>query len=236
MFTDHPALTAERDGAVVAATVLILRDSESGPEVLLLQRNPEARNMGGAWMFPGGKVDAEDEGDTEVARAAAAAVREIEEEASIAVDPASLVGFSHWLTPVVEKRRFATWFYLAPMPAGTTVTVDGSEMVQARWVRPEIALQEHRAGELRLPPPTVVSLVDLSRHATVGEALEAARQREAPFFFPKILPGEGKQMVMLYPGDAGYDAADVDAKGVRHRSTWRDGVITYENSNSGMAL
>ena len=236
MFTDHPALDAERDGAVVAATVLILRDSESGPEVLLLQRNPEARNMGGAWMFPGGKVDAEDPGENEVARAASAAVREIKEEASITIEPSTLVGFSHWLTPVVEKRRFATWFYLAPMPAETSVIVDGSEMVQARWVRPEVALEEHRAGDLRLPPPTVVSLVDLSRHGTVSGALEAARHRDAPFYFPKILPGEGKQMVMLYPGDAGYDSSDVDAEGVRHRSTWQDGVITYENTDTGMAL
>ena len=100
MSTSHPALTASRDGAVVAATVLIIRDSNTGPEVLLLQRHPDARNMGGAWMFPGGKVDPDDEGDSELTRARTAAVREIEEEASIAVDPASLVDFSHWLTPV----------------------------------------------------------------------------------------------------------------------------------------
>ena len=230
MSTSHPALTASRDGAVVAATVLIIRDSNTGPEVLLLQRHPDARNMGGAWMFPGGKVDPDDEGDSELTRARTAAVREIEEEASIAVDPASLVDFSHWLTPVVEKRRFATWFYLAPLPEGATVTVDGSEMVQARWVKPGTALEEHRAGKLRLPPPTVVSLIDLSSDDSVASAVDRARGRESPFLIPKILPGTDKQMVMLYPGDAGYDAGDITSEGARHRSIWLDGVISYENT------
>lgn len=40
-----------------AATLIILRDSEHGPEVLLQQRNPQAVFVGGAWVFPGGRVD-----------------------------------------------------------------------------------------------------------------------------------------------------------------------------------
>src|SRR5919202_3044977 len=64
----------------VAASVIVLRDAEPGPEVLLVQRNPAARFMGGAWVFPGGAVHDED-GD-----AAATAVRELEEEASIVID------------------------------------------------------------------------------------------------------------------------------------------------------
>ena len=36
-----------------AASLILLRDSPEGPEVLLVQRNPEQRFMGGAWVFPG---------------------------------------------------------------------------------------------------------------------------------------------------------------------------------------
>jgi 8-oxo-dGTP pyrophosphatase MutT (NUDIX family) len=43
-----------------AATVLPLRDVDNGIEVLLLQRNPEAKFMGGAFVFPGGRIDSAD--------------------------------------------------------------------------------------------------------------------------------------------------------------------------------
>ena len=39
-----------------AATAIVMRDGSDGPEVLLVQRNPESRFMGGAWVFPGGAV------------------------------------------------------------------------------------------------------------------------------------------------------------------------------------
>src|SRR5437763_10610406 len=81
-----------------AATVILLRGGDAGLEVLLVQRNPESRFMGGAWVFPGGAVD-RGEGDGEPALRAAA-VRELAEEAGIRLgDPAELVPFSRWITP-----------------------------------------------------------------------------------------------------------------------------------------
>ena len=63
MEIDRPGPGEELNtGAVVvprvAASVIVLRDSPAGPEVLLVQRNPESRFMGGAWVFPGGAVSA----------------------------------------------------------------------------------------------------------------------------------------------------------------------------------
>src|SRR5690349_24897873 len=60
-----------------AASVMVLRDA--GPEVLLVQRNPDARFMGGAWVFPGGAVHDADAGPSETA------ARELEEEAVVSV-------------------------------------------------------------------------------------------------------------------------------------------------------
>ena len=37
-----------------AASVILLRGADQGLEVLLVKRNPAARFMGGAWVFPGG--------------------------------------------------------------------------------------------------------------------------------------------------------------------------------------
>ena len=66
-----------------AATVILLRGGAGVLEVLLVHRNPQARFMGGAWVFPGGAVD-RGEGDGQAALRSAAA-RELSEEAGIAL-------------------------------------------------------------------------------------------------------------------------------------------------------
>jgi 8-oxo-dGTP pyrophosphatase MutT (NUDIX family) len=43
-----------------AATVVMLRDTAAGPEVFLLKRHGLSDVLGGAYVFPGGKVDAAD--------------------------------------------------------------------------------------------------------------------------------------------------------------------------------
>ncbi|MDO9015925.1 MAG: hypothetical protein Q8S73_34855 [Deltaproteobacteria bacterium] len=48
--------TAPRD----AATVLVVRDSVDGPEVFFVKRSAAMRFMGGAYVFPGGRLDDED--------------------------------------------------------------------------------------------------------------------------------------------------------------------------------
>src|SRR5438045_718952 len=81
-----------------AATVILLRGGAETLEVLLVRRSPQARFMGGVWVFPGGAVDA-GEGDGDDAHRAAG-VRELREEASVTLeDPGGLVKFSRWITP-----------------------------------------------------------------------------------------------------------------------------------------
>ena len=114
----------------VAASVIVLRDSREGPEVLLVQRNPAARFMGGAWVFPGGSTSGE-----ETHRQAA--VRELQEEAGLEIEDAdSLVPFARWITPPESKIRFDTHFFLAVAPPGAEIEIDGQEIVDARWFEP----------------------------------------------------------------------------------------------------
>lgn len=47
-----------------AATLLLLRDSPRGPEVFCVERNKASRFMGGALVFPGGKLDAADSAES----------------------------------------------------------------------------------------------------------------------------------------------------------------------------
>jgi hypothetical protein len=62
-----------------AATVIVLAGGADTLEVLLAKRNPAQRFMGGAWVFPGGAVDAA-EGSGDAAHRAAG-VREVRRRA-----------------------------------------------------------------------------------------------------------------------------------------------------------
>jgi len=185
-----------------AASLILLRDSPEGPEVLLVQRNPEQRFMGGAWVFPGGATHAGEDADH-----AATAIRELDEEAGIALpDDVELVPFSRWITPEQVKVRFDTWFFAAEAPPGTEATPDGSECVDARWLRPAAALAAHAQDELALVFPTIKHLELLSEHASAGEALAAARARKVEPIMPKVAVRDGNAQVLL-PGEPGYDDA-----------------------------
>lgn len=56
----QPAAPGLPETPRAAATVVLLRDSTAGPEGLLLRRNAQASNMAGVYVFPGGKLDADD--------------------------------------------------------------------------------------------------------------------------------------------------------------------------------
>jgi 8-oxo-dGTP pyrophosphatase MutT (NUDIX family) len=198
---DTGAVTVPRQ----AATVIVLRGGGETLEVLLVQRNPAQRFMGGAWVFPGGAVDAgEGEGD---AAHRAAAVRELEEEAAISgVEPGALVRFSQWITPPQVRIRFDTHFFLAPLPAGAEPAIDGSECVDLGWFTPAAALEASRAGELLLVFPTIKHLEQLSAFASADALLEHARGRDVVAVVPRVLMS-GEQARILLPGEPGYDEA-----------------------------
>jgi 8-oxo-dGTP pyrophosphatase MutT (NUDIX family) len=177
-----------------AATVILLRrggkHAQRGLELLLVQRNPEARFMPGVWVFPGGAVDPGD-GDGEAAHRAAA-VRELAEEAGIRVDADDLVAYSRWITPRVVPVRFDTRFYLALAPAHSPPQPDGSETVDAGWFEPQKALDLHYADQLPLVFPTIKHLESLAGFASAEEALETARRREVKPVEPEVV-GEGDE-------------------------------------------
>jgi 8-oxo-dGTP pyrophosphatase MutT (NUDIX family) len=185
-----------------AGTVILLRGGDRALEVLLVRRNPGARFMGGAWVFPGGAVNRREGHGDEALRAAA--IRELEEEASIAIDdPAELVAFSRWITPAEVKIRFDTWFFLAPEPAGAEARPDGSEVVDARWYAPAEALDARRRGELFLVFPTMKHLEQLSAFGSADELLAHARGREIHPVQPRVVQ-QGETARIVLPGEPGY--------------------------------
>jgi 8-oxo-dGTP pyrophosphatase MutT (NUDIX family) len=191
-----------------AASVVLLRrggkHTDRALEVLLLKRSERAKFMPGVWVFPGGAVDDSD-GENE-ARFKACAMRELEEEAGIALpEDEELVLFSRWITPEVVSRRFDAWFFLALAPAHTPPRPDGVETTDAAWFEPTRALEAQLAGELTLAFPTVKQLEALLPFGSAGEALAAHRETEVEPILPKVIGTPEENRVVL-PGDPDYPA------------------------------
>ncbi|HEX4690681.1 MAG TPA: NUDIX hydrolase [Solirubrobacteraceae bacterium] len=186
-----------------AATVIVPRGAGDGLEVLLVKRNPNARFMPSAWVFPGGAVDAhEGQGD---AAHRLAGVREVAEEAGVTLHgPESLVKFSRWITPRQVKIRYDTHFFLAPLPDGETPEIDGGEVVEARWYAPSGALAAWREGEIELVFPTVKHLEQLEPFDSADALLEWARGRTVEPVEPQVVL-EGEVARVVLPGEPGYE-------------------------------
>jgi 8-oxo-dGTP pyrophosphatase MutT (NUDIX family) len=209
--------------AIPAATVVLLRDGPDGLETLMLRRNSKLAFAGGAWVFPGGRIDPEDypggaisTDDAAVAVAArTAAVREAMEEAGLVVDPEGLVWFAHWTPGPLAARRFATWFFMARAPEGA-VTIDDGEIHEHLWIHPAEAMARRDAGEIELIPPTWMTLRLLAEEPTVDALLAAARAREPQIYVTHIARVDGG-IASIWQGDAAYDDGDTTKPGRRNR-------------------
>lgn len=212
-----------------AATVVLVRDSEPGLQVLLLRRSSAVSFAKESWVFPGGRIDKIDyAGDLrDIERAARhGAVRETREETGLTIHASNLVYFAHWTTPSSSPKRYATWFFISDLSGDSDdVVVDGSEIVDFQWYRPSDAIADHHAGRIDMLPPTLITLSELSESRSVADAL--TRYREAPVseYRPRFCMTDGG-IAMLYAGDAGYESGDPDTEGPRHRcclleETWR---------------
>lgn len=179
-----------------AATLVLLRDTDDGIEVALLQKAAHLGFARGMYVFPGGAVDEADaaSGDPWMV----AAIRETFEECGVllatpnpsvdvqahrdhdftqvldelGVRPAleALRPFSHWITPEVEARRFDTKFYAAQLPAGQDLAALTTEHQAIGWFRPGAT-----AGMPMLPPTTAV-LAELAGFDSVAAALTPQRR------------------------------------------------------------
>jgi 8-oxo-dGTP pyrophosphatase MutT (NUDIX family) len=237
-----------------AATVILLRESATAPEILLLKRNRSTGFVPGAYVFPGGRVDEADNSpacserwsnlsreeadqrlelgpDAPVSGIAfyTAALREAFEETGLLLtqpfasaqasgspfasgrealleDRGSWSRFledhdlcmdgnrveyvAHWVTPVVEPRRYDTRFFAAVVPEDARARIDPREMVDAVWLTAADALDRHRAGGLPMIFPTIRTLEDLSDFSSAGSLLAHYRETRIPVIMPEIVRTE----------------------------------------------
>lgn len=171
-----------------AATILVLREGTTGPEVFFIARHPKSGFMGGVVAFPGGKVDEADAGPSwddvvtalptgmerfgelaAPARAIAiAACREALEEAAIVptvgdrLDGAGAVALRARLSTGDAKTP------LAELLRADGLTLDLARLVPfARWVTPTAETRRFDAVFFVLPAPTAQH-GDHDRHETTS--------------------------------------------------------------------
>lgn len=180
-----------------AASVVAVREGADGdPEVLVLERGAASRFLPGYVVFPGGAVDDDDEelaarwfGDGGQA-ARAAAVRELVEEAGLALTADGLVDagtpdsldpvhtappatgqlheLAHWIAPEEVPVRFDARYYTVEAPRDLDPAPDGGEAAHAWWASPRELLAEWQAGGRKLYWPTYATMLELAACETAA--------------------------------------------------------------------
>lgn len=253
-----------------AATVVLMRPGPDGAEVLLIHRPATMAFGAGLHVFPGGRVDPEDGVPTPADRASGAAeaaaraigdnlppgealavhraaIRELQEEAGVALDGIErLVPIAHWTTPAFMPRRFSTWFFVADLPPDASPIFAAREVAGHRWVTPAQALDQVAAGEIEMWVPTTSVLErlietgatrasEVADRITLGPVAPAHVDADTPtvvrFTFGAVggLPGRTgttalhgrRELVLVDPGDPSDSALDLIGAAVERR----DGAI-----------
>jgi 8-oxo-dGTP pyrophosphatase MutT (NUDIX family) len=250
---EHPPETPAP--AHASATIVLMREGHAALEVLLLRRVRTAGFVPGAFVFPGGRVDADDalaplvdrldgltatraaerlglasDADPPAVAYYVAALREAFEETGLLVgrdragapapcahedatmrallrklrddevrlpsvldrlgcrlDGGAVAYIGHWITPVVEPRRFDTRFFAAAVPAGQEAVIHEAELSEAVWLTPAEALELNVRGGLPMVFPTIRTLESLLPYRAPAEVLEGFANREIPTILPKLV-------------------------------------------------
>lgn len=98
--------------------------------------------------------------------------------------------FGHWITPVIEKKRYDTRFFVAAIPHGQLAGDVSTEADQVVWLRPADAIDKAERGEIALLAPTLATLRDLVPFRTVDEVLAARRRIITYEPRPAIIDGD----------------------------------------------
>lgn len=168
--SDEPAPRA-------AVSVIPVRSREGLLEVFVQHRALTMDFVPGAVVFPGGRVDPVDEGTADewgVDVARACAVREVAEEAGAVIDPAALIPWDRWITPIRYPKRFDVEFFLLPVVGGEEFVHQTEEATHSDWMPVADLVRATEEGTLSLVPPTRTIVDELSALGTL-EALVGLR-------------------------------------------------------------
>ena len=115
------------------------------------------------------------------------------------------------------------------------VLIDGGEIHEFKWIKPQEAMDLHHLGELTLMPPTYLSMSLISHYITAEVACRSLAERTPYSVTPRLCQLDG-QMMCLYPGDAGYLSNDPAIDGPRHRTSFTSKGMIYAHSGKNVGV
>lgn len=91
------------------------------------------------------------------------------------------------ITPKIENsRRYDTWFYLTFLSQTVEAVPDPQgETTETLWLSPLKALEQHEQGLLRLAPPTVLILWQLSKFNSTEDLKSFCMEKEIEHILPE---------------------------------------------------
>ncbi len=95
----------------------------------------------------------------------------------LSFNPLCLRYFGQIITPEISPIRFDTRFFLAKLPQGQTPEPDRNEIDGAVWIKPEDALIAFENKQIKLAPPTILTLRAIIDYQISG-VLEMSVTRE----------------------------------------------------------
>lgn len=115
-----------------------------------------------------------------------------------------MIPYADWMTPEFETRRFNARFFLARVPAGQNPVHDAHEMTEAIWLSPLKALEKNGNGEIKLMPPTLKTIEELSGYKSIDMLFQAARGRRILPILPHAFSA-GEEFGVMLPHDPEYN-------------------------------
>lgn len=154
---------APRDSA---SGIVLRRPAEGGQgwEILLGLRSRRARFLPGQLGFPGGGLEPQDR-PGEAGAFERCASREVAEETGVHVEPGAWREAGERTTPPMFPQRFRTRFFVAIVPPETELPASPpapAEIESVCFARPAVVLDDWRAGRLRVPPPVLPMLREMT--------------------------------------------------------------------------
>lgn len=109
---------------------------------------------------------------------------------------------ANWITPLGERRRYDTNFFVAALPEGQRADGDTTEAEHVQWRTAVDALEDWKSGASILLPPTWAQLTSLAGYRTVAEAL--ADEIVIEPILPIMSRNDAGQIHIAFGGDEGY--------------------------------
>jgi 8-oxo-dGTP pyrophosphatase MutT (NUDIX family) len=105
--------------------------------------------------------------------------------------------WAHWITPEVEPTRFDTRFFVAAMPEGQRTREFGEEADHVEWIAPAVAVERWKAGQLKMMPPTLITVAELAEFKTIADTLAGSADRQIRPVLPRVeLRGEEAHVLL----------------------------------------